>query len=442
MPKKPTKDLKITFGCEKKQFDEFVFSPHSLHRIRDSEPRGLTTHLTDVWKLPSPSLVLRICGGNAHISPSVKAELTKIVQEMTCSTPSLWIVGDAVSSPASQIVGEALLDLNKEFNTFEDAKYNKPVVNIGIGIWDQVKDVRHLELEVDNDVVHYQISEENNKNELNPEKTHFILADISASGVDGIFQAIIDDLECPVIFLHAGTSGPPKVPAARTEDIVETREQHQDQQQDQQDQQQQHLHFDITEDNSESNGNKIITEDNWKNLILDLLMPSCKSLPHLLTLSLSWKNKEFGKRIIKEAKKAELKLKINVIQLYGDEDQLDLDIVTMLEQEQCVDKVTTRQLKKLFPNAITCAEKINKRNIRFAVKILLNYIISEQGSKSSGREVQFDLNYTLLFFYSVVNGSDILAKHFFTKCDSPVFVGLMAAHMLRWVLDTDHQLTA
>ena len=115
---------------------------------------------------------------------------------------------------------------------------------------------------------------------------------------------------------------------------------------------------------------------------------------------------------------------------HSDEHRLerDLDVVERLERERCVDELDNLQLKKLFPNVVVRAEKMKKRHVGFTVRKFLKYVIN---TESVEKRFRFDSNYTLLFLYSVVNGSDVLAKHFFTKCDSPVLTGLMAAHMLR-----------
>ena len=138
--------LKIQFFDEANQkLEKFVFGPQLIRRIRGDEKvmalKYLAYYLRDVWKLPPPSLVLRIVDSGTWLSTSAKMRLRKILREAILSTPTMWIICAATSTPAAQVVGQVLQGINQEFNTVEDTCFNKPVVCIGVGVWDRVDEV-------------------------------------------------------------------------------------------------------------------------------------------------------------------------------------------------------------------------------------------------------------------------------------------------------------
>ena len=109
----------------------------------------------------------------------------RIIKDTIMWTPtSIWLINDAASTPASAVVGQVVREVNKEFNTVEDARYNKPVVSIGVGVWDHIEDVRTLEVEIEDNVVRYDVDGggERDEDELNPDHTHYVLVDTEAGG--------------------------------------------------------------------------------------------------------------------------------------------------------------------------------------------------------------------------------------------------------------------
>ena len=141
--------LRIRFFDSKGlKLEKYVFGPQYLRRLRvDEQLQGLGVFLQNVWKLPPPSLVVRIFEG--ELTTVSKMRFREVIREMILSTPTIWILGAASSTPASQVVGQVLLDINREFNTVEDKRFNKPVVNIGIGVWHHVDEGDSLQVTFD-----------------------------------------------------------------------------------------------------------------------------------------------------------------------------------------------------------------------------------------------------------------------------------------------------
>ena len=107
----------------------------------------------------------------------------------------------------------------------------------------------------------------------------------------------------------------------------------------------------------------------------------------------------------------------------------DLDVVQMLEREDCIAEIDRFQLRRLFPQAKMRATKMLKRHVGFVTRQLMQYIIEDVDLIEG--TIPFSKSINMLFIFACMEGRVELAKHFFSKCESPILAALVAAHSLR-----------